>query len=114
MSASFPLIRQAISRALLATASLAAGLAAAQEPGEEIAEVVVTGSSIRGVEAPVGSNLMAVGRDVIWQVPHGETPDEVRNHPLLKGLNLPPTGSTGKVGVLVTKTLVIAGDGTAT
>jgi quinoprotein glucose dehydrogenase len=52
--------------------------------------------------------------DIVWQVPHGETPDEVRNHPALKGLKIPTTGSVGKVGTLVTKTLVIAGDGTAT
>ena len=34
----------------------------------------------------------------------------VKNHPLLKGLNVPKTGQSGSVGVLVTKTLVIAGD----
>jgi quinoprotein glucose dehydrogenase len=45
-----------------------------------------------------------------WQVPHGDTPDVVRNHPLLKGLNIPKTGQGGSVGVLVTKTVVIAGD----
>jgi quinoprotein glucose dehydrogenase len=45
-----------------------------------------------------------------WQVPHGDTPDNVRNHPKLKGLNIPKTGQGGSVGVLVTKTLVIAGD----
>ena len=47
---------------------------------------------------------------LMWQVPHGDTPDVVRNHPLLKGLNIPKTGQGGSVGVLVTKTLVIAGD----
>jgi quinoprotein glucose dehydrogenase len=52
--------------------------------------------------------------EMLWQVAHGETPDEVKNHPLLKGMNIPRTGSQGKVGTLVTKTLVIAGDGTAT
>ena len=31
-------------------------------------------------------------------------------HPLLKGMNLGKTGQTGSVGVLITKTLVIAGD----
>ena len=45
-----------------------------------------------------------------WQVPHGDTPDTVRNHPRLKGVNIPKTGQTGSVGVLVTKTLVIAAD----
>ncbi len=45
-----------------------------------------------------------------FQVPHGDTPDAVRNHPLLRGLNIPKTGQGGSVGVLVTKTLVISGD----
>src|SRR5262249_23659692 len=45
-----------------------------------------------------------------WQVPHGDTPDAVRNNPELKGMNIPKTGQNGSVGGLVTKTLVIAGD----
>jgi quinoprotein glucose dehydrogenase len=45
-----------------------------------------------------------------WQVPHGDTPDVVRNHPKLRGLTIPKTGQGGSVGVLVTKTLVIAAD----
>ena len=48
--------------------------------------------------------------DILWQVPHGETPDTIRNHPALKGLNIPRTGRPGSVGTLVTKTLVIAGE----
>jgi quinoprotein glucose dehydrogenase len=48
--------------------------------------------------------------DMLWQVPHGDTPDTVRNHPALKGLDIPKTGQGGSVGVLITKTLVIAGD----
>ena len=43
-------------------------------------------------------------------MPHGETPDTVKNHPALKGLNIPRTGRPGIVGTLVTKTLVIAGE----
>jgi len=45
-----------------------------------------------------------------FQVPHGDTPDNVRNHAALKGMNIPKTGQSGSVGVLVTKTLVISGD----
>jgi quinoprotein glucose dehydrogenase len=52
--------------------------------------------------------------EFVWQVPHGETPDSVRNHPALKGLTIPRTGQSGAVGALVTKTLVIAGDPLAT
>ena len=51
--------------------------------------------------------------ELLWQVPHGDTPDIVRNHPALKGLNVPKTGQGGagsNVGVAVTKTLLIAGD----
>jgi quinoprotein glucose dehydrogenase len=47
---------------------------------------------------------------LMWRVPHGDTPDVVRNHPLLKGMDIPKTGQSGSVGVLITKTLVIAGD----
>ena len=45
-----------------------------------------------------------------WQIAHGETPDHVRNHPALKGLDIPRTGQSGAVGALVTKTLVIMGE----
>jgi quinoprotein glucose dehydrogenase len=48
--------------------------------------------------------------DLIWQVPHGDTPDAVRNNAALKGLNIPKTGQAGSVGLIVTKTLVILGD----
>jgi quinoprotein glucose dehydrogenase len=48
--------------------------------------------------------------DLEWQMPYGETPDLVRNHPALKGLTIPNTGQPGSVGLLVTKTLVILGD----
>jgi len=45
-------------------------------------------------------------------VAHGDTPDNVRNHPALKGINIPKTGQPGTsgVGLMVTKTLVVMGD----
>jgi quinoprotein glucose dehydrogenase len=52
--------------------------------------------------------------EFVWQIAHGETPDAVRNHPALKGVNVPRTGQAGAVGALVTKTLVIAGEPQAT
>lgn len=52
--------------------------------------------------------------ELLWQVPHGDTPDGVRHHPALKGLTIPKTGQNGAVGLLVTKTLVIMGDPQAT
>jgi len=53
--------------------------------------------------------------DIVWQVPHGDTPDAIRNNPALKGINVPRTGQTGfNIGTLVTKSLVIAGDAQVT
>jgi quinoprotein glucose dehydrogenase len=48
--------------------------------------------------------------DTLWQVPHGDTPDEIRNNPALKGLNIPKTGQNGNVGEVITKNLVVIGD----
>ena len=48
--------------------------------------------------------------DLMWQVPHGDTPDVVRNHPLLKGMTIPKTGQNGAVGLVITRTLVVIGD----
>ena len=51
--------------------------------------------------------------DIVWQKAHSSTPDNIKNHPALKGLNLPRTGQPGRtfIGVLTTKTLLIAGEG---
>jgi quinoprotein glucose dehydrogenase len=48
--------------------------------------------------------------EILWQIAHGQTPDNVRNNPALKGLTIPRTGRPGIIGTLVTKTLVIAGE----
>ena len=47
----------------------------------------------------------------LWRIPHGDTPDNIKNHPALKGLTIPRTGRAGRIGVLTTKTLLIAGEG---
>jgi len=52
--------------------------------------------------------------DIQWQVPAGETPDNVRRNAALKGLDIPNTGQAGSAGVLVTKTLLIVGDNMVT
>ena len=49
--------------------------------------------------------------DLVWQVAHGETPDDIRNHPRLQGVDVPRTGRIGRIGTLVTRTLVISGEG---
>jgi quinoprotein glucose dehydrogenase len=66
------------------------------------------------LKPPYGT-ISAVNLDrgeIVWQVPHGDTPDNVRNHPALKGLTIPKTGQagTGGIGLMVTKSLVVMGD----
>jgi len=78
--------------------------------GEGGGRTLVQGLPI--VKPPYGL-LSAINLDkgaITWQVPHGDTPDVVRNHPLLKGMDIPKTGQNGAVGLVVTKTLVIMGD----
>ena len=49
--------------------------------------------------------------EIVWQTAHGETPEAIKNHPALKGLTIPRTGrANGRIGTLVTKSLVIAGE----
>ena len=48
---------------------------------------------------------------MVWQIAHGDTADNIKNNPALKGLTLPRMGRQGRIGVLTTKTLVIAGEG---
>ena len=76
--------------------------------------------NVRGlplIKPPYGT-ISAINLDrgeITWQTPHGDTPDAIRNSPVLKGLNIPRTGQSGyNVGTLITKTLVIAGDGQVT
>jgi quinoprotein glucose dehydrogenase len=51
--------------------------------------------------------------EMIWQKTHSSTPDDIKNNPALKGLDLPRLGQPGRtfIGVLTTKTLLIAGEG---
>ena len=92
------------------TAPAAAGNAAAGATS-------AIGLAVQGlpiVKPPYGI-LSAINLDrgeLMWQVPHGDTPDNIRNHPALKGVNIPKTGQAGTsgVGLMVTKTLVVMGD----
>jgi quinoprotein glucose dehydrogenase len=73
------------------------------------------GLTVRGlplVKPPYGqiSAIDLKTGTIAWQVANGDTPDDVRNHPDLKGLNIPRTGRIGPVSTLVTKTLLIAGE----
>ncbi len=85
--------------------------AAAEAAGGEVGG----GLSVRGLplgKPPYGS-ITAIDLDkgeIRWKIAHGETPDNVKNHPTLRGLNIPRTGQGGMAATLVTKTMVISGE----
>jgi len=81
-------------------------------PNPESGEPVLTVRGLPLLKPPYG-RITAINLDkgeIAWWVAHGETPDNVRNNPALAGLTIPRTGSAGLIGVLTTKTLVIAGE----
>jgi quinoprotein glucose dehydrogenase len=48
----------------------------------------------------------------LWKVPNGNTPDNIKNNPRLKGVEIPNTGAnTRGTGLLVTSTLLFGGEG---
>ena len=46
-----------------------------------------------------------------WSVANGETPEAIINNPYLKGVEIPRTGKATRAGLLLTKTLLFAGEG---
>ena len=47
----------------------------------------------------------------LWWIPNGDTPDQVKNHPALQGMEIPNTGQRAHATVLLTKTLLMYGEG---
>jgi quinoprotein glucose dehydrogenase len=95
-------------RSVTGAASPAAAAAAADAD-------VTGGLSIRGLPLgkPPYGRITAIDLDkgeIRWQIAHGETPDNVKEHPALKGLDIPRTGQGGMAATLVTKTLLISGE----
>ncbi len=49
--------------------------------------------------------------EIAWQVPNGDAPDYVKNHPALEGIDVGRTGRPDRGGLLVTGSLLFAGEG---
>lgn len=47
----------------------------------------------------------------LWMVPNSQTPQWATHNPALAGITLPRTGSFDQVGLLVTRSLLFAGEG---
>ena len=103
---------QAASAPVATAPAGAGGGAAATGGGRGGGEGGLTVQGLSIVKPPYGA-LAAIDLEkgvVKWRTPHGDTPDNVRTHPLLKGMTIPKTGQNGSVGLVITKTLVILGD----
>lgn len=92
------------------------GRAREPEDAGQDARVLPTGLNVQGLPLikPPWGRITAIDLnrgEIVWQVPHGETPDDVRDHPALQGLEIPRTGRVGRIGTLSTRTLVVAGEG---
>ena len=83
-----------------------------RSPGVGIGVRPLDGDGLPIIKPPYGQ-ISAINLDkgeLIWQVPHGETPDDVRNHPALKGLNIPRTGQPAASARSSPRRLLIAGE----
>ncbi|HEX5230250.1 MAG TPA: PQQ-binding-like beta-propeller repeat protein [Bryobacteraceae bacterium] len=75
----------------------------------------VTVQGLPIVKPPYGS-ITAIDLnkgDILWHIANGDTPDDIKNNPALKGLDVPRTGRSGVFSVLVTKSLLICGERSA-
>ena len=79
-------------------------------PATQVPPLTVEGLPLMKPPYGVLSAINLEKGDLMFQVPHSDTPDAVRSNPKLAGLNIPKTGQAGSVGLMVTKTLVILGD----
>ena len=63
---------------------------------------------------PPYSQIVAIDMNTgehLWAMPNGDTPDRIRNHPALQGVNLPNTGQTSRAITMVTETLLLTAEG---
>lgn len=97
------------------------GISIEHDPERSEMEYVSLGPG-GGVRGPQGLRLLKppYGRitaidlntgEHLWWIPNGDTPDNVKNHPALRGVDLPVTGKAAHANVLVTRTLLFYGEG---
>jgi len=90
--------------------------------GETIVDWVVANRGVfRGPQGlpifkPPYSHLVAIDMNTgehLWSMPNGDTPDRIKNHPALEGVDLPNTGRMSHAITMATKTLLITAEGRA-
>jgi quinoprotein glucose dehydrogenase len=94
-------------------------LSLAGDPGSTVRFVQSFGRAPRVMETlqvikPPWGRITAIdlnSGDHLWQIANADTPEDVRSLPALAGVTLPRTGIPTKAGLLVTPSILIAGEG---
>lgn len=94
-------------------------LSLTHEPDASAADYIQGGSrtpSVDGiplVKPPYGriTAIDMTSGEHVWQVVNGDTPEALKNHPLLKGVDIGRTGKPTRSGLVLTKSLLFAGEG---
>jgi quinoprotein glucose dehydrogenase len=81
--------------------------------------VVANRGDLRGPQGlpiwkPPYSKIVAIDMNTgehLWWIPNGDTPDRIKNHPALRGVNLPNTGQEGHAVMMTTRSLLITAPG---
>jgi len=88
------------------------------DPGTDVEYTFVAGQVPQPMDLPLvkppWSRITAIDMNTgehAWMVPNGATPEEIANNPALAGVELPQTGGFTRAMLLVTKTLLFAGEG---
>ena len=84
------------------------------EPESRLAPKVNIGPEGLPLVKPPWGSIVAIDLnkgDLAWTVPNGETPDYIKNHPLLKGIDIGRTGRASRATLMVTKSLLWSADG---
>lgn len=65
------------------------------------------------VKPPYGSitAIDLTSGEHVWKIVNGDTPESIKNHPLLAGVDIPPTGKPTRSGMVLTKSLLFFGEG---
>jgi len=94
-------------------------LAMGSDPGRSNMRYIMTGSRLSGpfglpLSRPPWGTIVATDLNTgkkLWTIANGDTPEWVRKHEKLKGMFIPRTGHDDRAGLLVTKSLLFAGEG---
>lgn len=95
------------------------GTGTGDQTGVTVSDWVSGGGGMRGpeglpIQKPPYGRITAIDMNTgehLWWIPNGETPDRIRNHALLEGVDIGNTGQPSHAHVIVTGSLMIYGEG---